>query len=76
MKLSPIIAQIQAECPSFKQVAGSASSDMELKASPGSLPAAYVILSDMDGDLSEQYGNEFAQELTERFIGGFRGNCW
>ena len=55
MKLSPIIAQIQAECPSFKQVAGSASSDMELKASPGSLPAAYVILSDMDGEIGRAH---------------------
>ena len=67
MKLAPIIAPIQAECPSFTQVAGALTDDLEKVISQGKLPAAYVVRLDEDGEILEDMGNECYQEITEYF---------
>ncbi len=67
MKISPIIAQIQAECPSFTQVAGALTDDLEMAISQAKLPAAYVVRLDEDGEILEDMGNECYQEITEYF---------
>lgn len=70
MKLSPIIRQIQAECPSFKQVAGTISQELlEKVVSQMDLPAAYIVRLDEDAEIADvtEYGNEYHQELTEHF---------
>lgn len=67
MKLAPIIAQILAECPSFTQVAGALTDDLEKVISQGKLPAAYVVRLDEDGEILEDMGNECYQEITEYF---------
>lgn len=70
MKLSTIVKQIQAECPSFKQVAGTISQELlQSVVSQAALPAAYVVRLDEDAEIAEvtEYGNEYRQELTEHF---------
>lgn len=67
MKLAPIIRQIKAECPSFTQVAGSITRDLENVIAQDKLPAAYVVRLDEDAAAVDDTGNEWYQELTEYF---------
>lgn len=79
MKIAPIVNQILAECPSFKQVAGTISQELlEGVVSQKVLPAAYVVRLDEDAEIAEasEYGNEYHQELTEHFgVVVFLGNA-
>lgn len=67
MKVSPIVAQIQAECKLFTQVAGALTDDLAQVISQSKLPAAYVVRLDEDGEIIEDVGNEYYQEITEYF---------
>lgn len=67
MKVSPVVAQLQAECKIFTQVAGALTDDLEKVISQSKLPAAYVVRLDEDGEIIEDVGNEFFQEITEYF---------
>lgn len=70
MKLTPIIKQLQAETTCFKQIAGTLSDEvLENFVRQKELPAAYVVMLDIDAEFAEvsQYGNSYEQELTEHF---------
>lgn len=70
MKLTPIIKQLQAETTCFKQIAGTLSDEvLENFVRQKELPAAYVVMLDIDAEFAEvsNYGNSYEQELTEHF---------
>ena len=61
------MAQLQAECNLFSQVAGALTDDLAQVISQSKLPAAYVVRLDEDGEIIEDVGNEYYQEITEYF---------
>ena len=67
MKISPIIAQIQAECTSFTQVAGALTDDLEKVIAQAKLPAAYVVRRDAVGEILEDMGIECNLLFPENF---------